>query len=328
MSRALRTSATWLGTNLLYQAGRSLNREIVNKAMRYGRNYASRGYRRGTRTSTPGRRFKMGRGYARRRVGKTRWRKAIGGTSRSARTRVRSTKFRSQLGLKSGARQSRIHTTTAVSQSGITDKLKNHDRLIKIPWSDNDDEMNKRKGSLCDVIGVKVRTWFEIDPTVAGSLDTPIQVRWAIINPKENTGSSTLLGTDWFVSVNPVVQSDTDFPSTGRAMEYMNRKINRRKFGVLQEGQFTLSNGSLASDPRVLVGTKKFISTYIPVNRQMRWTNNDELTDSENPTQNIYFVWWYVRQGDTNPAKAFGASYPVKHYYENCVYFRNARVLY
>lgn len=192
--------------------------------------------------------------------------------------------------------------------------------------------MNARTGRLADVIGVKFRAWISLKSTFTEASEIftdPIQVRWAIINPKENTGETTDIstGTNFFQSDSPAQDDATDFPATGNTFVYMNRKINQRRYGVLQEGSFLLSNDPASNNTRVAPRSKKFLSFYIPIYRQMKWGINTAGETGYYPNANIHFVYWFTKQGDKDDAQAFSINQPFDFHYEHITYFRNPEIL-
>lgn len=279
----------------------------------------SRGYNRGRNSK---RRYKTN--YRRR----TRARRTMGTVGPAFRTRMRRTPYRAELGMRMGFMPSRRYKNIG-STTTVTDKQLHSSRLISVPYNDDDRGMNARNGTLVDVLGVKFRAWIQFKDLPAINLQ-PIQVRWAILNPKKNTGQTTDVsnGTDFFISDAPTQDTDVTFPASGTCFRYMNRKINTRSYGVLQEGSFLLTQrieqvgsvGAAGSGMR----SKKFISTYIPIKRQMKWANNLVVTDY--PEANIHFVWWYVQQGDSGQVKKYNDA-PLDYHYESITYFKNAEII-
>ncbi|QUS52614.1 capsid protein [Mute swan feces associated circular virus 13] len=267
--------------------------------------------------------------YVRRRsYSRGRARRAMGTNGPAFRTKLRFSKYRMQLGERIGFMPSRRHQSGA-SISTHVDKTLHAVPLVKIPYSDTDDVMNSRQGRLVDVTGVKWRCWISLKNNLIESSkiwDTPIQVRWALINPRENTGETTdvTTGTNFFVSDSPGADDATDFPAAENCFRYMNRKINTRRYGVLQEGSFLLSNDPSSTTTRVTPRSRKFLTLYVPIKRQMKWGDNSTATY---PNANIFFVYWFVAQGDKGTAKVYAADPPFDFTYEHVTYFRNPEVL-
>ena len=267
-----------------------------------------------------------------RRTRKKRYRRVMGTTGPAARTRLKWTKYRSDLGQRIGlktARKAYLKNSSVISN--VQDKRLAAHRLIHINYNDDDTLMNCRNGRLADVHGVKFRCWFELFRTLPtnAAYNYPIQVRWAIINPKENTGELTDVtnGTNFFESPGPGADDSIDFPSTGRAMAYMNRRINRRRYGVLQEGTFLLSNLQSSTDNRMSMQSKKFFSVYVPIKLQMKWANNDNAAEEDGyPNANIQFVYWYCYQGDQEDAQQLPAG-AIRFSYEKITWFNNSEIL-
>lgn len=307
---------------------RNSNRKMVDRSL--GRLRSVR--RRSTRT-------RLSRRYARRKrrapyrrvMRRTRARRAMGTNGPAFRSRLKFSRYRAQLGQQIGYCPSRRSLKTGGS-SLVQDKRLDQVRLVNIPYSDTDNVMNTRTGRICDVSGVKFRAWFSLKDNLiesSGIWDNPIHIRWAIVNPRENTGeqADVTAGTNWFMSDNPGEDDTTDFPSTGNCFKYMNRKINTRRYGVLQEGTFLLANDPAASNTRVDMRSKKFLTFWLPIKRQMKWGNNGTLTQDAYPNANIHFVMWYVAMGDKDTAQKFSGSQPFDFTYERITYFKNAEVL-
>lgn len=291
-----------------------------------------RGYKSGR-----GKPFRLASRYNRKRK---RTYRRTGATAPGIRTRARRSRYRRQLGRRYGAKPIRRHMEHVKNDTANGDKTMYMNRLVKIPYSDDDTLMNVRKGTLCDVSGVKMRHWFVLKGvTYTNAVTRPIQVRWAVVNPKENDGLSTFDITKFFVNPNPGTDEAVGFKTatsttSGNAFEYMNRKINRREIGVIQEGTFTLNNDNgVTAQSQVSMQSQKLINIYIPVNRQMSWADNTAGSAGAHPEQNLYFVWWYCQLGDAKEngwiwAGDTDANTPISHQFEKITYFRNARILY
>lgn len=256
-------------------------------------------------------------------------RRAMGTNGPAFRSRMKKSKYRVMLGNRIGHAPSRRTTFKGV-KNDLQDKTLATSRLVAIEYSDTDTRMECRKGKLCDVIGVKFRAWISLKQNFPNNnviWKNPLQIRWAIINPKDNTGAGTDIenGTNFFVSDDPVADDATDFPATGNCFRYMNHKINTRKYGILQEETFILSNDPASTESRVTSSSKKFISFYVPINRQMKWDSIE--TADKFPNANVHFVWWYVSLGDKDDAKKFDVSQPLDFHNERMTYFRNAEIL-
>lgn len=295
---------------------RSVRRRSTMNRLNRGRKRKYRSYRT--------RRYKRARGRGRARS-------AMGTNGPSFRSRMRKTRYRVELGERIGYMPSR-RTGYNGGSSINQDKRLDVTRLVKVGYSDTDNIMNSRTGRLCDVIGVKFRAWFTLKTELVENSpiwDNPIQIRWAIINPQDNTGANSDIstGTNFFVSTDPGEDDTVNFPNTGTCFKYMNRKINTRKYGVLQEGSFLLSNDPAANNTRVDMKSKKFISFYVPIKRQMKWPNNGISDADAYPNANISFVWWFVKMGDKDTAQQFNTTQPMDWHYEHITYFRNADIL-
>lgn len=347
------TGALLVGS-LLHDEFKNLGREIWRRGRKRGIDYilgppSYRGYSprkmvdrslgriRSVRRASTKRRLTRGR-YAKRyrtrtrpKVRRYRARRAMGTNGPAFRSRMRRTRYRVELGERMGFMPSRKHMATGSTTSAV-DKVLHATRLVNIPYSDTDNVMNTRVGRLCDVTGVKFRAWISLKSNIIESSviwSDPIQVRWAVINPRENTGELTDVtnGNNFFMSDSPAADDTDNFPSTGNCFKYMNRKINSRRYGVLQEGSFLLSNDPAATNTRVNPRSKKFISFYVPIKRQMKWANNGTATEDAFPNANIQFVWWFVKQGDKDTAQVYAANTPFDYHNERITYFKNAEAL-
>lgn len=172
-----------------------------------------------------------------------------------------------------------------------------------------------------------MRWWFSLKNLTESSNihDNPLQIRWAILNPRENTGNTTDIPTsNFFLNDGSASSEDAaNFPSTGNCFKYMNRKINRRKMGVVQEGTFILGNQTDSNNSRMDVTSKKLLTLWIPINRQMKWGSN--VVTAIEPTTNLYFVWWYCVEGDKDAPQKFGTgNQPMDVHYESITYFKDA----
>lgn len=324
--------STWLFNAVAPMAANYIRRRYrrkVGNAMyrRMRRSYSTRtAYLRGTGRARSSRAIVSRRAGLR--GGKRSWSRAMGASSApSARTKFKRSRFYTGLGLKPGFSVSKKYYFSS-SSSNVQDKSLYIDRMIRADYDANEGLGNRRTGRLCDVRGVKMRHWFSLKNLVAASQvhDAPIQVRWAILNPKTNTGASTDINTtNFFMNDGEIDGNDdaTDFPTTGRCFKYMNRKVNKRRYGILQEGTFLLSNDVSSDNSRLSPTARKLLSLYIPVSRQMKWGTN--VASDVTPTTNLYFVWWYVQEGDKDTAKKFGTGdTPIDHTYESITYFKDS----
>jgi len=246
--------------------------------------------------------------------------------------RGRRSRYRTQLGRKPGKYSTRRHQAGATI-TNVPDKSKSSIRLMQVPYSADENVINTRKASLVRVKGVKFRAWFKFISGVGAGADAPVykeplQVRWALLNPKNNDGLSTVSDVDFLITANPTADQATNFPTSGRSFTYMSRKINREQFGVLKEGSFILDPGAqvaktTTAGPGVPLSGHKFINLYVPINRQMKWAN-DAAT---HPEQNVYFVYWYTTLGDENSAAKFiTTNNPLVCSYEHITYFTNSKM--
>lgn len=280
------------------------------------------------------------RGTARRRIAaspapvKRKWTRAMGSSiTPAARSQYKKSRYHYQLGVKPGTNASRRYKHEQIS-IGSVDKTLHAYAMVNAEYSDVDEVMNRRTGRLAVVSGVKFRAWFNLKTQGSSSAKykEPIQVRWAILNPADHTTGTVLdvtLGNNFFISDSPASDDATDFPSTGTAFRYMNRKINQRKYGVLQEGTFILQQDVASNGTRMDIRSKKLLSLWCPVNKQMKWPNNATGSANRFPSANLYFVWWYCPLGDTTASAKYPTSndVPLECNHETITYFRNPKVL-
>lgn len=250
--------------------------------------------------------------------------------------RARKTRYHSQLGRRPGKYATRRHTFNATGSTTKVDKDFANYRLIKLDWSEDETKINKRRGQLVNVKGVKLDHFWVIKPNTAANESTawPLQVRWAVINPKDNDGALSIPNPppEFFIAKDPEGQMSQDFPTTGSYFQFMGRKINREKYGVLAEGSFIIKQDnqpsqSVATNPTELTYRITYNKMYhrlrvwIPINRQMKWADNT----GANPETNIYLCWWYCAYGDDRTERIFESNdTPIKHFGEQTVYFSNA----
>lgn len=280
------------------------------------------------------------RGTARRRIAaspapvKRKWARAMGSTAApAARSKFKKSRYNHQLGLKIGANSSRRYKHEEINTSSFDKQLHAY-AMVNAEYSDTDDVMNRRTGRLAIVNGVKFRAWFSLKNQAESStkFNQPIQVRWAILNPADHTTGTILdvtLGNNFFISDSPASDDATDFPSTGVAFRYMNRKINQRKYGVVQEGTFILQNPVDSNNSRMDTRSKKLLTLWCPIKKQMKWPNNSTGSANRFPNANLYFVWWYCELGDNTTSVKFPTAndVPIEAYHETITYFKNPEVL-
>jgi len=227
----------------------------------------------------------------------------------SVMTTTRRTVYRHNLGTRPRY-QCKKHSHKTTRSLNTNDKTRNTIRLVKVPYNADDSFFNTRKGRIVNVRGVRfnwICKWKDGHPT-----NEPIQVRWAIVNPKNNTGQTSDVtdGTNWWVSLNPANEYATDFSGTADHFDLMTRSINRKRFGVLKEGTFLLGPAETgAGDGRTTYKQQKIINTYVRINQQMKWGSNENDTDEKAyPNANIHFVFWYCKRGTLDTTKSFTTS--------------------
>lgn len=265
--------------------------------------------------------------------------KRLFGTKAGTSTRTSASRYRSQLGRYPGKFSTRRHTSFPALNSQITACEMHGFRLINCPWSDNDVLINRRQSNLVNVRGVRLRVQFALNNSLAESeagTQLPIEVRWAIINPKQNTGAAfdrTVFNDEFLISRNPGEQMALDFP-TGANKNYwtlMYDAINKEKYGVVKEGRFMLTPNFYANNGFSNVNSaNKLMQIYIPIKRQMKWENNNEDAGSEYPEANLYFVYWYTSSNNITSTNPFdgttGKTPPLAMRHEMTLYFKNSRM--
>lgn len=253
-------------------------------------------------------------------------------------------RYRNQLGRKPGKYGTRRNWYQSIEDGNEQDKKAHFHRLISAAWSENETQINKRRGQLCNVVGVKVRMLWEMKATLtanANAYKQPIQIRWAVVNPKENSGSDLLRNAspnEFWIDADPTSNMYKNWTTTGNCMSYTSRKINRDAWGVLREGTFVLcpnpsGTGDNTLDARLGRSMGNQLNLWIPVRRQMSWTTNDEVTASRWPEENIYFVWWYCKQFDSTDAQKMNsataddiAQMPFRTVCERTTFFKNSQM--
>lgn len=342
--------STWL----LNTAGGMAWRYIQRRGRRAAGNYVTRKF---YKTLAAGRSSRNLRGTRRRGrlVAKPATKRSMGSAKRatgmqtgpSYQSRTKRARYTAQLGVPVTKHTSKKHTLHT-SGGDISDKQLAVQRLIAVPYSDDDTKLDHRQGKLCNVKGVKMRFWFSYecpffnaytsaDPNsslinIRQMTIDPIQIRWAILNPKDNDGLTTNKDLKFFDSENPGVDDAKNFPTTGNCFQFMNRKINNRQYGVVKEGTFILQPGQdsdgWTNGPRNKLSSKKLINLWLPIKKQVRWENNATGTGDEFPTTNLFFVWWYCRLGDSTDPRKYPVDTinPIKYHYEKCTYWEDVSI--
>lgn len=246
---------------------------------------------------------------------------------------ARPSKYRSQLGRAVQKFKSRRHTYFASTNTSVADKTLRWIRLIQIPWSEDETVINRRRSNLVNVKGVRVRFQFALRALADSELafSDPVSVRWAIINPKNNTGITKQNDqpNDFFISRDPSEEMAAPFNTTQNFFTYQKSPINRMEYGVVQEGRFILRKGDLNVDGGRTMKSSQIVETYLRVNKQMKFDNNNTSTGSEYPEQNLYFVYWYTKYNTTNTTGVeydgtANKSIPLVQKHELTTYFTNA----
>lgn len=252
-------------------------------------------------------------------------------------SRTTPTKFRAQLGRPIGKWSTRRHTHYTSFTRGEADRELSAHRLINVPWSEEESQINKRRGNLVAVKGVKLRMQFQIDRALASTelgLDFPLEFRWAIINPKDNDGLTVTNQFDdqFWITKNPNEQMADSFRTTDNYWVYQTNTINREKYGVIKEGRFSISPIILSQEGQFALMKKMnhTIETYIPINKQMKFDANSTGATAAWPEQNVYFVYWYTTMNDLGEIQLFDntatKTVPFYHKWEATTYFKNSQM--
>jgi len=247
-----------------------------------------------------------------------------------SRSKVGRSQYQTQLGRRTGKYTTRRHQAGATI-TNLPDKSKNSIRLIQVPYNADKTVINTRKTNLTQIKNYKFRAWFQFPSKVTTTdarYQRPLQVRWAVLNPKDNDGNAGVSDVDFFISANPISTQSSNFPTSNRSFQYMSRKINREAFGVLKEGSFILQNDNengndTANRLSLPTSAYKFINLYVPVKKQMKFIS-DAAT---HPEQNLYFVYWYTVLEDPDAATNFTTTAnPLMCSYKHTTYFTNSQM--
>lgn len=243
-------------------------------------------------------------------------------------TRTRRTRFKHQLGMPMSYANKSQYSYKKAKTVASAEKQRHFTRLVRIPYSDQDDLFNRRKGRLVNVKGVRFQWTCRLKPSA--NINEPLTIRWCVVNPRDNDGEETLPTNNWFRSLNPGTEYAEDFPigtgggaGWGDHYDLMTRGINRRKYGVLKEGHFVLSPAETGNnDTRKTWRQQKLLQFYIPIYQQMKWTGNGV----EYPSSNLYFVWWYCGRGDLGDLATYADvnTVPIEEQQQITCFFRNA----
>ncbi len=250
-------------------------------------------------------------------------------------TKARATKFRRNLGDKTGKNATRREHSWG-NENDLRDKRFRSFMLISAAHSSDESKINSRRGTRINCVGVKVNMMFSLQhlPLASKSHESPICIRWCILNPKENDGLpiATANPLDFFIEPDPVDKQVAPFPIEGTGLAYHKRKINREKWGVLKEGNFILSSSGNHNATTNIVDKRgcNQLSVWVPVNRQMKFNDPVSGTKPTTPTENLYFAYWYTRLGDTSNNQKYDSTsnreIPMHVHREQITYFRNSKM--
>lgn len=252
----------------------------------------------------------------------------LGPMRQSATTRTRRSRYRHNIGERPRY-QCLKHSFKTTQSAADQDKTRYKIRLIKIPWSDADEVFNRRKGRLVNVRGIRFQwicKWKDGQAT-----NEPIQVRWAVLNPKQNSGDPNDIDTtNWWRSLDPGNEYAEDYTTSADHFDLSTRAINRKKYGVLKEGTFTLGPAETnANDGRTQAKQQRMVQFYLPINQQVKWGANDATEAASFPNANIHFVYWYWKRGTLELTQSFTseANTPIETRAQITNFFRNANAL-
>lgn len=222
----------------------------------------------------------------------------------SSMTITRRSRYKHNLGVRPRY-QCNKYSFKSTKTNDTQDKTQYSIRLVKIPYNSDDTLFNSRNGRLVNVRGVRfqwVCKWKDGQAT-----NEPIQIRWAVINPKENTGAtSDINNNNWWVSLSPANEYAVNFSSSADWFDLMTRGINQKKWGVLKEGTFLLGPAETAAgDTRTTWRQQKIVQFYVRLNQQMKWGTNGVTDADAFPNANIHFVWWYCKRGTLDTTQSF-----------------------
>lgn len=248
-------------------------------------------------------------------------------TGRGGMSLTRPSRYRAQLGRRVGRIKSR-RTTEAQKINNHTDKKVHSVKLIQIEHSTDEAVISARRGELVNVRGVKVRCQWNL-PTDKNQNDNlfryPLAVRWAVINPRANGGQTfPSEPEEFFISQDPDKNMTENFPTGFNYLYHISHQINRKDWGVVKQGQFTL--GGMAqgadNDQKVMLkpSSMKVLQFYIPIKRQMRFKDDG----TKDPETNLYFIWWYIRLGDPENDRQLTDA-ELRWSYYNTTYFTNPK---
>lgn len=238
-------------------------------------------------------------------------------------------RFRSTLGRRPGKFGSRKHSVNNGTYAPFLDKALNSFRLVEINHGTDESQISQRRGDLVNVKGVKLRMWFRFQSDVGldAKFTWPYQIRWAIVNPKNNNGGTFVPSSDFFIANNPTTKVSRDFPGTGNWFDYMTEKINREEYGVLQQGSFIMAKDTTQTVSGTVTYKSdrqgwKLLDIWVPINKQMKFNS----TTSAFPDVNLYFVWWFDIMGYDGTAQVFTtlAGSPLEQFHMKKIYFSNS----
>lgn len=223
-------------------------------------------------------------------------------------------------------RRCKKYVKEATEKSGNTnDKTLIVTPLVDVAYSADDHSDNTRNTYQAYVKGVKIKACFKIRPGQS-TLTDPLTIRWAVLVPETNTGStSDIAAADFFMTHETTTDEFADFPATGNYLEYHGRRINTSKYGIMNSGTFTLGPSSSGSDTYRHSGQTKLMNIWVPLKKVFQWNNLTVGTAGEDPTSNLHFVWWYTERGDleTDKQHQTASAGPIAYNIHKTTFFKN-----
>lgn len=195
------------------------------------------------------------------------------------------------------------------TSGNVTDKTVYQTPLIKVGYNANAEDPNDkthRSGRYVDVRGVRLDMFFQRKFGVDGANQSPIMLRWVIVMPHTNDGS-TNISTN--LLIDDVVDHDDDteiVPGTTQDFwTLMQNPINTADYKIVKEGRFKInpirslnSNVALPSDT-LEIRNERHMHLWLPIRRVMEWPNVTAGATGEQPNRNLYFCYWFCETGAT-----------------------------
>lgn len=248
-------------------------------------------------------------------------------TGPASQSTLKPSRYKNNLGGWTGRHYAK-RVTYKATEDALGDKEQHIYRLVSIPWVTNDAYMTSRNGKYCDVYGVTWRAIWKIKDSFDQLL--PLTIRWAILNPKENSGDTTDVPTTaFFESRSHDSNLYDNFDAYNDWPSLMDTPIFKDRYGVVQEGNFTLDPHTSGTATVKGYHQERYMKKFIPIRKRMEWSSNNAVAGSEHPQQNLFFVWWYCSRCDITGTKKYTsqATVPIEFYHERTTYFRDSKLL-